>query len=179
MGRVRRTHDGFYFRMSLGLGSTKVQFRDGPPGVKDAQDRGALLDLMLGGTPSPGLVIGGGLWFSSLETNKWKRQNDDPSVGMVAMGPFIDYFPDPHQGFHFGGMLGVAAWRVNVTDLSEPKSTAGGGAVGAWAGYDFWVSPQWSLGVQARYLGMVVENENHDWRGAADTLGLSFTALYH
>jgi hypothetical protein len=165
--------------MSLGLGSAKVGFRDGPPGVTAAHDRATLLDLMLGGTPSPGLVIGGGLWFNGLETDQWKRQSNDSSVSMAALGPFIDYFPDRHRGFHFGGMLGLAAWRVNAMDVSAEKATAGGGAVGAWVGYDFWVSRQWSLGVQARYLGMVVEHEDHDWRGASDTLGLSFTAVYH
>ena len=53
--------------------------------------------------------------------------------------------------------------------------------LGAWLGYDMFVSPQWSVGGILRFMGSLTR-ENRDGVGYQASLGgasLSFTALYH
>ncbi len=190
---TRRLHDGFYLRGSIGNGWFGSKFSSGLLDDATVGGGSGVLDVQLGGTPARGLVIGGGLFLTGMEHEDVRPPNvpsargDDPgAIGLVAVGPFIDYFPDPKEGFHFGGMLGVAALGfdtpADVGDdpyYADDERVGTGGALGAWVGYDWWVAREWSLGVQLRYLGAVVENETYDWRGAADTLSLQFTVLYH
>jgi hypothetical protein len=185
-------HDGFYLRGSIGPGLLWTRFTNGILDEENISGRGGAFDLQLGGTPSPGLVVGGGLFFGGMEHEAVRppgaaAEDGDPgSVGLMAIGPFVDYYPDPKGGLHFGGMLGLAAMGFDTpsrdggdSPYAKEARGGGGGALGAWIGHDWWIAREWSLGVQLRYLGVSVKNEDYDWNGAADTLSLQFTALYH
>jgi hypothetical protein len=173
-------HDDFYLRMTAGPTLSHFDFSDGPPGTGAITETGGSLDLRIGGTPAAGLVVGGGLWLGGADTDEWRGENSERgSVGMVAMGPFIDYFPDPDKGFHFGGMLGLGGMGLDIDGVTEEAKAAGGGAFGTWVGYDFWLGPEWSLGVEFSYLGLRGRNDDYDWKGRADVLGVSLTGLYH
>jgi len=189
--RPGRVHDGFYLRGSIGHGWMGTKFSEGLLAERRLGGQSGAFDIQLGGSPSPGLALGGGLFISGMEHEDVRRFGDteggDPgTVGMLAVGPFIDYFPDPKGGFHFGGMLGLGALAFETADDDDVEASfdddergGGGGAIGAWVGYDWWIGREWSLGVQLRYLGAAVKNQDHDWRGAADSVALQFTALYH
>ncbi len=190
---TRRLHDGFYLRTSLGHGWFGTKFTDGLLEDSTIGGDGGAFDLQLGGTPARGFVVGGGLFLNGMDhedvrpVGTSRYDYDGPgSIGLLAVGPFVDYFPDPKGGFHVGGMLGFAALAFDTpSELStspyyEDEARVGtGGALGAWVGYDWWVAREWSLGIQLRYLGMVAENPDYEWTGAADTLTLQFTALFH
>ena len=189
--RTGRVHDGFYLRGSIGHGWMGTKFSEGLLTDRRFGGECGAFDLQLGGSPSPGFVLGGGLFVTGMQHDDVRRfgdaEGDEPgTVGMIAIGPFIDYFPDPKGGFHVGGMLGLGGLAIETADdddvetsFDEGERGAGGGAIGAWVGYDWWVGREWSLGAQLRYLGVAVENRDHDWRGAADSVALQFTALYH
>jgi hypothetical protein len=99
------------------------------------------LELMLGGTPMPGVTVGGGLHVDSAWSVNANRRSFS---NLLFVGPFVDIFPDPRGGFHVGGMLGGAALVHDNPDL-DPVTYRGFGA-SLWLGYDLWIAEQWSLG---------------------------------
>ncbi len=180
------SHDGFYLRMALGLGVTGVLVSSDAASVPNYSfgGGGAAADLWVGGTPTPGLAMGGALTGLGVSSTT-RRVNGDSQSGDVTgsmglLGFFVDGFPDPERGLHFGGELGLASARAQVKD-SAAKFEGGGVGLGAWLGYDMWVSSQWSLGGLVRVTGSLTR-ENSDDVNYQTSLGgasLSFTALYH
>jgi hypothetical protein len=179
-------HDGFYLRMGLGLayGGALVSSDSKSVGDYNFGGVGATLDVSVGGTPTPGLALGAVL--SALRAGSSKRQvsghsiSGDVSASTGLLGFFADVFPDPEQGFHFGGALGVASGHAELTGSAK---TYDGGGIGleAWTGYDFWVSPQWSLGGAVRFMGSVTRQDTDavKYESSIGGMSLSFTALYH
>ena len=183
-----RYHDGFYLRMGLGAGFGGALVSSDSKSIGDYSfgGGGGALDLWIGGTPTPGFAMGGVL--SVLGINSTERRVSGKSIASDVSGSsgligyFVDVFPDPEGGFHFGGALGLASANAKISD--GPKEFQGGGlGLEAWAGYDFWVGSQWSLGGTARFIGTVTREKDDATNVSSETsLGagtLSFTALYH
>jgi hypothetical protein len=57
--RTRLYHDGFYLRLSLGFGYQSVSSSSGDSKVSSS-GAGLAGDLLIGGTPATGVVVGGG-----------------------------------------------------------------------------------------------------------------------
>lgn len=199
-----RNHDGFYLRMGIGAGYGRVkstgEFQTGLEGASTDMEivysgAGPAYELLIGGTPGGGVVVGGGFVGQDISDPKVEVDgeeldadlfDDDDALGMVLLGPFVDWFPDPRGGAHVGAMIGVAA--IGLSDGGDEddneSSTGWGGSL--WGGYDFWVANQWSLGAEGRvaYLsthrdfgGSSAVNAEADDRGL--TFEVLFTALYH
>jgi hypothetical protein len=180
----RRIHQGFYARISVGFGPGTTTFTSGLLTESRTWTSAGGFDLMLGGTPEKGLVVGGALLTNGLASRDYVRatvadpEQEEGRVRLGTIGPFIDYFPDARQGLHLGGMLGLAGLGIDGPGFAnDQQRAAGGGALGLWIGNDWWVSREWSLGINLRYLGVAVKNEDIGWNGAADTFTLSFTVL--
>lgn len=143
------SHDGFYLGITGGLGYYHVS------GSNDASISGATIPnigLMLGTTVTKNLVIGGGAFMdysSGAEVSQGGQSVDFPGAQMViALGAFADYYMDPSKGgLHFQGFLGWGG-------LEETEGTGGsdptGLTVAAGAGYDLFISDEWSVGGMAR-----------------------------
>lgn len=180
-------HDGLYLRMALGLGFSGSLVSSDAASVPDYSfsGGGAAVDVWLGGTPLPGLALGGGLSVSSAKSTT-RRIADESHSGDVSgdaelIGFFIDGFPDPERGFHVGGMVGLASSHTKIKDSSKDDFSGAGGGLGAWLGYDMWVGEQWSLGGMLRFTGTLARDE-HDgvkYQTSQGGVALSFTALYH
>ncbi len=179
-------HDGFYLRMGLGLAYSGALVSSDSKSVGDYNFAGAggTLDLWLGGTPTPGLALGAAL--SAVTVNSSSRRvsgqsiSGDVSGSTGLLGFFVDVFPDPGRGFHFGGALGVASGQAEIK--GSGRTYAGGGlGLEAWTGYDFWVSPEWSLGGALRFMGSVTRQDTDTvkYESSIGGASLSFTALYH
>lgn len=164
---VQRTyhfHEGFYLRASVGFGYYYGSFDDNArPNSDYSQHGGSMsLDLLIGGSPSPGISIGGGLLVDPLFGASYERNGREiGSHGGVStlIGPFIDAFPDNTKGWHLGGLIGFGGQsfeNVNATGDTRQRAAGFGGA--AWFGYDFWVAPEWSGGPQFRAMGMSASN---------------------
>ena len=160
---VQRTfhlHEGFYLRSSVGFGDYRASFSDGNRANLDFTERGnsLALDLLIGGSPSPGVSIGGALLLEPLFGADYQRYgNGIGSHGgfSTLVGPFIDGFPDATKGWHLGAMMGLAAQSFqNVNATAGKTNTAGGLGGAAWFGYDFWVGNEWSVGPQLRLMAM-------------------------
>jgi hypothetical protein len=68
---------------------------------------------------------------------------------LIGIGPFVDFYPNPHDGLHFQGLLGFGALETSS------KGNAGGSdptgfLVSLGGGYDWWVGNEWSIGVMGR-----------------------------
>jgi len=179
-------HDGFYLRLALGLGASGALVSSDTTRYPDYSwsGGGAALDAWVGGTPVPSLAMGAGLSLVGVSSNS-RHVDGESRSGAVAgstalLGFFVDDFPDPARGFHFGGMLGFAGAAAEVKDSGQ-KFQGGGVGLGAWLGYDLWVSPQWSLGGMLHFTGSITRQSADDvkYQTSLGGASLAFTALYH
>jgi len=183
-----RRHDGFYLRLGLGGGALDAEFSGGQPETPDAKaDGGAvLLDILVGGTPVRGLVLGGGYHIAVATEPDFEvgttYTGKGGAVGQGVVGPFVDFFPDDEGGFDVGMLAGMAIVSMNTPRIfgqGVELDHRGFGASG-WAGYTLWLADQWSLGVGARVTWTTTVNtESSDQKGAALSYGAVMTAIYH
>jgi hypothetical protein len=181
-----RSHDGFYLRMALGLGASGALVSTDSTRVPNYSFNGGggAGDIWIGGTPVAGLVLGGALSVLSLKSTTRRVSGDSQSGDVTGntgiLGIFVDGFPNPDRGFHFGGTIGLAGTHTDVKGNDSDTFNGGGVGLGAWLGYDMWVGEQWSLGGMVRFTGSLT-HENRDDVNYQTSLGgasLSFTALY-
>jgi hypothetical protein len=155
---VPNRHDGFYLQLQAGLGylSSTAKADMGPLGEVKMTYKGLSLDtaLLMGGSPIPGLAIGGALMTDYVPSPKVSQEGnsaslDDVKLYLVGIGPFVDFYPDPTKGLHFQAMVGwgglEASYQGNAGG-SDPT----GLVMNVGGGYDFWVGDETSLGVMGR-----------------------------
>jgi hypothetical protein len=182
VARTDKIHDGFYARLNLGFGSQSTDIDNGVLPDNFTGSGGTLdIDVLVGGAPSPGVVLGGALLLESLRSTTF---NADPyslktSVGLATLGPFIDGYPNPRGGFHLGGTLGLTSVRL-TSDPNLPFNRAFGFGLAAWLGYDWWVADQWSVGGLLRFSGNRTTHHENSMDMAVDTrtIALMLTAVY-
>jgi hypothetical protein len=148
------THDGFQFRGAVGPGFFSDSETWAPTNANISGGTFSL-ELYFGGTPVPGVTIGGFLTGMDVISPKLTlggqtyNSANGVSVGLGQIGPYVDVYPDPHGGFHFLGGLTYASLSLNDGQGTSKQEGSGYG-LNAGVGYDFWVSPTVSLGVLAR-----------------------------
>ena len=157
--------------MSLGGGRTwgsgTSQVRNYPDSDFTLSSGAFGFDIALGGSPADGVVIGGMFQFNlgnpsysyDLAAQQNSQKHDQRSLG--AIGPFVDWFPDPHGGGHIGALIGSAS-TIDYYDQNNQRTRSSGFAAGLFGGYDFWIGEQWSAGVllRATYYGMTGSGDN-------------------
>ena len=158
--RTYHMHEGFYLRTSLGFGDYRASFTDNNHNNQNFTEHGntIALDLLIGGSPSPGVSIGGGLLLEPLFSADYDRNGNGSGSHdgfATLLGPFIDGFPDATKGWHLGGLIGLGVQSFQDVNASSGSTTHAGGLGGAaWFGYDFWVAGEWAIGPQLRLMGM-------------------------
>jgi hypothetical protein len=187
-----RTHDGFYLRLGIGVAYGRVVSKGDVLGTAveaTFEGYGPAYELLIGGTLGAGFVLGGGFLGQdivepdvSIDVGSSGGTSadgvaDDESLGVVVLGPFVDWFFDEHGGGHAGAMIGIGA--VGLEGDNDEASSGFGASI--FGGYDFWVSDQWSLGVEGRLLFVGAEREILDETFQDDATGfqLLFTGLLH
>jgi hypothetical protein len=183
VARQYRQHDGFYLRTSVGVvvaGSNVSTDRSGHPNY-DVTGGGLELDLMIGGTPSPGLATGG-----AISLQGFGHGGESGTAGLGMLGVFVDGFPLANGGVHLGGMIGVAGGSTSRKDNLDDFD-GGGLGLSAWLGHGFWIGSEWSMGGMLRFNGALLRDDSDDGDDADDvalqnstySLGLLFSVLYH
>jgi len=113
-------------------------------------------ELAFGGTPSPGLAMGGGIFGSNTPTVTYElagTEFEGGAAGISNLEFFIDFYPMPDQGFHFGGGVGLSL--ISATESTEGLEDdyfGAGFGLHAAIGYEGWVGKEWGIGVQGRVL---------------------------
>jgi hypothetical protein len=156
-----QTHDGVQFRGAIG-----PAYLSDSESADDGSFSGTLsgvaltVDLYLGGTPTPGLRIGGFISgttvFSPSVSVGGQSTTSGTSVTLTQVGPYVDWYPSSTNGFHALVGVGFAYLTSNngQTDANgNPASTNNGIGFGLdlGAGYDWWVSDKVNVGVLARF----------------------------
>ena len=75
-------------------------------------------------------------------------------MNVSSVGPFIQYYFDPTSGFYLQGYVGYASGNSQYDSggTTYQSESATGPAFGIGLGYDFWISDQWSIGPEFRFL---------------------------
>jgi hypothetical protein len=197
-------HDGFYLRLGLGLGGFTDNMSAHDEAANGETDTGTITgiasasEVMIGGTLSPHWIIGGGIWTSTTFVSDYVNTNNDgiptdlrKPDNFTLVGPFLDWYfserldLEPPGGFHAQAGLGFAV--LNGFKLEQVRHDDRRVAIGAGimlgAGYEWWVSEQWGLGVLARLTaaGMIEEDDRDDmWsHGTATFPAFLFTGTYN
>ncbi|MDQ2647869.1 MAG: hypothetical protein M3020_28995, partial [Myxococcota bacterium] len=204
--RGGRVHDGFYLRLGLGFGGVWGSANEPDADDEDRVDFngiGAFGELAMGGTVAPGLVIGGGSYSAIIPAPTYERVDDGVSVtggGVTAglLGPMLDWYWDPTNGFHAQGALGIST--VAAAEGEDESTTIGGREVTLsmpgddyagtgfglmlGVGYETWIGDEWSFGGLLRLVYLSAEiSSTEDDDDKLDvhgfTLGALATLTYH
>jgi len=180
--RTDKTHDGFYTRLNIGFGSQSTSLDAGPGVPNFSGTRGTLdLGLLIGGAPSPGIVLGGALLLDSMPSTTLEADGYSLKTGttLATLGPFIDGYPNPRGGFHLGGTVGFSALKLSK-DSGLVSDRLNGFGLAAWLGYDWWVAEQWSVGGLLQFSGAHVSRSAQSVDMSVDTrsIALMLTAVY-
>jgi hypothetical protein len=149
-----RTHDGFYLRLGIGLGYGTGEVRpNGSSSELSVSGTALAVELSVGGTPAPGLVLGVGSFGAGLPKTTYEQGGFEADAGQLilsSIGPFVDWYVDPHGGGHVQAGIAYAVGQQEKGD-DLPENYAGSGfALMAGAGYEFWTGEQWGVGVLGR-----------------------------
>lgn len=193
-------HDGFYLRMAAGIGVGRTSISvDRPPlpaGVTPPSNfgvggAGLALNLWIGGTPWRGVALGGMGSYQGLNDGDTVVEGDGTGAGsnshVLLLGPFVDVFPDPMRGLHFGGALALAFVGTKADShfleetLNARDYSGGGLGASAWIGYMGWVGPEYSMGGLLQLTGYAANKKDDpvDRKASGYAVSLSFSALYH
>jgi hypothetical protein len=161
-------HDGFYLRVGAGPIYARGSLRTDRVSQPDVTLRGlgGAFEVWIGGTPGRGLSVGGLAGASHVNTNEAKVGSHGHAPGAIdtfLVGVFIDAYPDPARGFHFGGLVAGSGTDVTTEvqgELPATKSALAGISLAVFAGLDVWVARQWSFGALLRLGGSIGREES-------------------
>jgi hypothetical protein len=131
-------------------------------GQVTAAGGGLGLELAIGGALVPGFILAGSIAVSNVNnatlyndsrsdaaTNQAFRSAHDPQLTMLAA--LLDVYPNPSDGFHFGGALGFASLRIRGEYNPDSSTMTAGLGIAPHVGYEWWVSNYWGLGVLGKF----------------------------
>lgn len=154
-GSLPRTHDGFHFQLTGGLGTYSSSGE--APANQDFSGVTIPMSLLLGGTLFNHLAIGGGILFDYAPGPTYKFSGTEvkdqvSSQIILGLGLYADYYLNPEKnGLHFQGFAGwgglETSFQGNVGG-SDPT----GLVMSLGVGYEWWLSEQWSGGLMGRIL---------------------------
>jgi hypothetical protein len=179
-------HDGFYARAGVGFGALTDRMTIGIPIIADVDGSatGPSVGLHVAGglTVAKGFVIGG-FFATETVTNpkvqvEGERVDADVSVGTFALvGPLVDWYPNPVDGWHLGAGIGPCSISVedDAGNIESEQPVGFGGTL--FGGYDLWIGEEWSIGGLARAVGGTLTGDAVVHRLGAFSLAL--VATYH
>jgi hypothetical protein len=104
---------------------------------------------------------------------------------LALLAPFVDYYPTPKEGLHFGGALGLATLTPRVFGdpaTEQSRYLAVGGGLMLSTGFEWWIYDEWSLGVLARTTVAVLSGTASSaqwWHVVSTSPSLLVTLTYH
>jgi hypothetical protein len=150
-------HDGGYFQLQGGLG---YYHAGASAGGSDVAFSGLTIPMgiMIGHSfIIPGLTIGGGAIVDYAPGPGYKVNGTSANTGVsvkqfvLGLGGFADYYLSPDGGLHVQGFVGWGGLETSANG-NVGGSDPTGLVLALGAGYDFFISDEWSFGVMGRLL---------------------------
>lgn len=176
------THDGFYLQAATGLGYYSVSAEPVPGQEATYSGMTVPLSLMLGGSPIDGLAIGGGFMVDYAPSPGYAVNGEDFDVNIdftqyvIGIGPFADFYLDPKGGLHFQAFAGWGGLETSA-EGNVGGSDPTGLVMALGAGYDIFVSSEWSIGGMGRFTFAPLSLNDVSFTAIEPALLL--TATYH
>lgn len=149
-----QAHDGFYLRGGAGLGyySTSAEFAGRDESLSGLS---IPMELLVGGSIFSGFVVGGGLSVDYAPSPSYTQNGMDVSIAdvsqfLIAIGPFVDFYPDPDAGYHGQFRIGWGGLETSV-DGGVGGSDPTGLVMSLGGGYDYWLTDVLGVGGLARF----------------------------
>jgi hypothetical protein len=140
-------HDGFYLRFLGGVDYLSFS-GTGPSGSASVSGVSPSSTVAIGGTVGKSVVLAGTFRYISIR-ERFHGSPHQPEGYATAtamdLGLLVDWFPNPAEGWHFGGMASLS--NLSIWNSWIPDSSGGAVAGTLLGGYDWWIGPQWSLGL--------------------------------
>ena len=178
-------HDGFYLRIGGGFDYLRLS-GSGPDGNSSVSGASMGALIAIGGNVADGLVVAGAVNVGQTR-NTFEGSPEQPPGKATAsagqLGVLVDWFPDPTGGWHVGGLAGLGFVGIAEAAVAESSGTGFGGAL--LGGYDWWIGPQWSLGLfavaTATTTGKLRERDGDEtgYEFASWSLGLNYAFTLH
>jgi hypothetical protein len=171
------THDGFFLRLSGGVGyaSTSEDFEAGELKVSGPSGDA---NLAIGGVVSPNLALHATLWAWALSDPDVEFENLSSELnGDVTLSGFgggLTYYFAP-SNVYLSGSVGAAVMEVDFDGGPEAESDTGL-AVDFTIGKEWWVGNNWGLGLAGALGFHSVPDQGGDENLTGTSVGLRFSA---
>ncbi|MEP6654679.1 MAG: hypothetical protein ABJA82_15055 [Myxococcales bacterium] len=177
-------HDGFFLRLHLGFGFTRVA-TSGSSLFDDVEFSGGStsIGIALGGVVAPNLVLYGSFFGSSIPDPDLKVNGatfgHQGSADLFGLGGGAAYYFQP-LNIYLAGTLATMQFSLNDSNDNTQYESKWGVGFQALVGKEWWVSQEWGLGVAAELIGATMKDKddaNVTWKAGA--FSLLFSATYN
>lgn len=185
------THDGFFLNMSLGYGYQDFAYsaseisESGNPFIFSIDSKGVSteFDIKIGGTILPSFALhatisGIGNLSSEIESvieysGERESFNQEVDLFMFLTGIGVTYYINPINIF-FSGSVGITEFDINDSQMSD---TGFGFQIAL--GKEWWVSPEWGLGVSAAFTYGKADEVNGFGDMSEYAINIMFSSTFH
>jgi hypothetical protein len=177
------THDGFFMRVHVGIAATGFSSTQGGTKTNYAGG-GSSTGIAIGGVVGCNLVLYGAA-FGTSTANPDKQvagtstTGDLGSIGVGAIGPGLSYYFE-HLNLYVSATFGLAGFSADDNSGFRVDESRSGTAFELMLGKEWWVSPNWGLGIAGELFTASLKDKNVPgltWSaGAASIL---FSATYN
>ncbi len=177
------THDGFFMRVHVGIAATG--FSSTQSGIKtNYAGGGSSTGIAIGGVIARDLILYGAA-FGTSTSNPDKQvagtsvTGDLGNLGVGAIGPGIAYYFE-HINLYASATFGLAGFRADDNNGFRADSSRSGTAFELMLGKEWWVSPNWGLGIAGEIFTASLKDKNVPgltW--SAGAASLLFSATYN
>ena len=180
-------HDGLYARLTLGTALRgDEQTLPVPMGDPNKTGGGSLaidLELAVGGSLAPGVVLGGALLalIGGPELDLAMADGGKPTITVPsALAIFLNWYPSARSGWFVQGLIGGARGERTGGSGEVANTVFVGGIGGLGGGFEWWLASEWSAGVSGRFLLYSLRDQNDgDVVWTALALGVAGTLTYN
>ena len=175
-------HDGFFLRLSAGLGGASTDATDNFGDKLEFSGLTGDVNFAIGGMVSRNLALHGTLWGWSIADPDIEVNNDaagdlNGDLTMSAFGMGVTYYFMP-TNLYLSGSLGLGQLELNVDGVGD-ADTDMGLVLDATIGKEWWVSSNWALGLAGALGFHSIPEDGYDDNWDGISLGLRFSATFN